>query len=66
MTDLGDGKLEITSAENGLTVFTATVYDAAGNAVATDTVEMNSKADIWGKIGGFFRALFGSTLYYNY
>ena len=66
MTDLGDGKLEITSAENGFTVFTATVYDAAGNEIGSDTVEMQSKADIWGKIGGFFRNLFGSTLYYNY
>ena len=66
MTDLGDGKLEITSAEDGFTVFTATVFDAAGNEVGSDTVEMQSKADIWSKIGGFFRNLFGSTLYYNY
>ena len=66
MTDLGDGKLEITSAENGFTVFTATLVDADGNELASDTVEMQSKADIWGKIGGFFRMLFGSTLYYNY
>ena len=66
MTDLGDGKLEITSAEDGFTVFTATVFDAAGNEVGSDTVEMQSKADIWSKIGAFFRNLFGSTLYYNY
>ena len=66
MTELEDGSLEITSVEDGYTVFTASLVDASGNVVATDTVEMRSKANIWGKIGGFFRVLFGSNLYYNY
>ena len=66
MTELEDGSLEITSIEDGYTVFTASLVDASGNVVATDTVEMRSKANIWGKIGGFFRVLFGSNLYYNY
>ena len=64
--ELEDGKLEITSAEDGYTVFTASLVDASGNVVASDTVEMRSKADIWSKIGGYIRAFFGSTLYYNY
>ena len=64
--DLDDGKLEIEARKKGTTVFTATLYDADGNELATETVEMYSDSGFFKKIGGFFRAIFGSTLYYNY
>ncbi len=61
-----ENKLEIIAENNGYTTFTATLYDADGNTLATDSIEMYSKSAFLDKIGGFFRQIFGSTIYYNY
>lgn len=53
--------LTIISQNNGYTTFTATLYDADGNILAVDTIEMCSKAGLGDKIGGFFRSIFGTT-----
>ena len=53
--------LKIVSDSNGTTTFTATLYSADGEVIATDTIEMKSKAGFFDKIGSFFRSLFGST-----
>ncbi len=55
----------ITSEDDGYTTFTANLIDASGKVVATDTVEMRSKAGFGDKIGGFFRSLFGATKIYE-
>ncbi len=57
--------LKIISKDKGYTTFTATLYDADGNVLATDSVEMYSKAGFFDKIGGFFRNLFGTTKIYD-
>lgn len=51
----------ITPEKNGDTVFTATIYDADGNAVSTDEQTMTSKAGFFDKIIAFFKKLFGLT-----
>ena len=53
--------LKIVSDSNGKTTFTATLYNKDGKILATDTIEMNSKAGFFDKIGSFFRSLFGGT-----
>ncbi|MBQ4644377.1 MAG: InlB B-repeat-containing protein [Clostridia bacterium] len=53
------------SKNNGYTVITATLYDADDNVIATDSIEMRSKAGFFDKIGGFFRSLFGTTKIYE-
>ena len=64
---LNDGKsLKITSWDKGYTTVVATLYDAEGNVLVSDSIEMYSKAGFFSKIGGFFRSIFGSTLHYNY
>ncbi len=55
----------ITSKNNGYTTVVATLYDANYNVIATDSIEMRSKAGFFDKIGGFFRSLFGSTKIYD-
>ena len=60
-----DGTLTIISENNGKTTFTATLYDVDGSILATETIEMTSKAGFFDKIGGFFRSLFGSTKIYD-
>ena len=55
------GSLKIISAKNGKTTFTAILYSADHKVLATDTIEMNSKAGFFDKIGSFFRSLFGGT-----
>ncbi len=55
----------ITSQNNGNTIITAILYDADGNVLATDNIEMYSKAGFFDKIGGFFRSIFGATIRYN-
>ncbi len=61
-TDSADGStLKIVSNSNGYTTFTAKLIDADGNELATDTIEMRSKAGLFDLIGGFFRGLFGLT-----
>ena len=57
--------LQIVSDKNGYTVFTATLYSADGEILATETIEMRSKAGFFDKIGSFFRSLFGSTKIYE-
>lgn len=51
----------ITPEKNGDTVFTATIYDADGNAVSADEQTMTSKAGFFQKIIAFFKKLFGLT-----
>ncbi len=58
-------ELTITSKNNGNTTFTAILYDNDGNVLGIDSVEMQSKAGFFDKIGGFFRNLFGSTTHYS-
>ncbi len=61
-TDSEDGStLEIVSKSNGYTTFTVKLIDADGKELATDTIEMRSKAGLFDIIGGFFRGLFGLT-----
>ena len=57
--------LRIVSDSNGKTTFTATLYSADGEVLATDSIEMKSKAGFFDKIGSFFRSLFGGTKIYE-
>jgi hypothetical protein len=52
---------KIISDKNGTTTFTATLFSAEGEVLATDTIEMKSKAGFFDKIGSFFRSIFGGT-----
>lgn len=63
---VGFNDLKIVSDKNGYTEFTAILYDGEGNVLATETIEMRSKAGFFDKIGGFFRSLFGTTKIYEY
>ena len=65
MEDNGDGKLRITPKNEGWTTFKATLCDADGNVLATDEVEMFSRAHLFDKIGGIFRYIFGSNIKYE-
>ena len=65
MEDNGDGKLRITPKEEGWTTFRATLYDANGNVLATDEIEMFSRAHLFDKIGGIIRYIFGSNIKYE-
>ena len=58
----GGDSLEIISDSNGKTVFTATLYSEDGKVLATDSVEMTSKAGFFDKISSFFRLLFGDPV----
>ena len=58
--------MKIVSDKNGYTTFTATLYSAEGKVLATDTIEMKSKAGFFDKIGSFFRGFFGGTKIYEY
>lgn len=49
---------KITPSLSGDTTFTATVYDASGNAVSKDEQEMTSKSGFFQKIIAFFKKLF--------
>ncbi len=51
----------ITPIKSGNTIFTATIYDAQGNAVSKDEQTMTSKAGFFDKIIAFFKKLFGLT-----
>lgn len=57
--------LTVTSNKNGKTIFTATLYDANGNILSEDTVELTSKAGFLQKFVGFFKSLFGMTKIFN-
>ena len=54
----------ISPAKSGDTTFTATIYDADGNAVSTDEQTMTSKAGFFDKIIAFFKGIFGLTKTY--
>lgn len=51
----------ITPEKSGDTTFTATIYDANGNAISKDEQTMTSKAGFFDKIIAFFKKLFGAT-----
>ena len=51
----------VTPNANGETVFIATLVDADGNAIASDTQNMTSKAGFFQKIIAFFKKLLGMT-----
>ncbi len=51
----------ITPNNTGDTVITATVYDAEGKEICSDSQMMSAKAGIWQKIVAFFKKLFGLT-----
>ena len=63
--DADGNNLTIIAKNKGWTTFTATLYDADGNVLGTDSVEMYSKSGFFDKIGGFFRSLFGGTKIYE-
>ncbi len=52
-------------AQSGETVFTATIYDAEGNAVGYDTQILTAKAGFFQKIIAFFKSLFGLNKIYD-
>ncbi len=56
---------QIISNNDGYTTITASIVDADGNVLASDSIEMRSKAGFGDKIGGFFRSLFGATKIYD-
>ncbi len=62
---IDDDSFQIVSNNNGYTTVTVSIVDADGNVLASDTIEMRSKAGFGDKIGGFFRSLFGSTKIYE-
>ena len=55
----GGESCTVISEINGQTTFTATLYNKKGNVIATDTIELQSKAGFFQMIFGFFRVLFG-------
>lgn len=60
-----DGKTCTISPESsGDTTFTATIVDAEGNEISSDTQKMTSKAGFFQKIIAFFKKLFGLTKHY--
>lgn len=52
---------KISPNSSGDATFTATVYDADGNAISSDEQTMTSKAGFFDKIIAFFKGLFGLT-----
>ena len=61
-----DTDVYATAEDKGWDTITAILYDADGNELARDSVELYSKSGFFDKIGGFFRSLFGMTkTYYN-
>ncbi len=56
---------QIISNNDGYTTVTVSIVDADGNVLASDGIEMRSKAGFGDKIGGFFRSLFGATKIYD-
>ena len=63
--DADGNDLTVIAKDKGYTTFTATLYDADDNVLATDSIELYSKSGFFDKIGGFFRSLFGSTKIYE-
>ena len=65
MENEGNGKLRITPKDEGWTTFRATLKDTNGNVLATDEIEMFSRAHLFDKIGGIIRYIFGSNIKYE-
>ena len=65
-TDVSGNDITIISKKKGTTVFTVTIYDIDGRAVSSASIEMESKAGFFDRIGGFFRKLFGTNVIYSY
>ena len=63
--EVNGDNLTVIAQDKGYTTFTATLYDADDNVLATDSVELYSKSGFFDKIGSFFRSLFGSTKIYE-
>ena len=59
-----DATCEISPKKSGDTTFTATIYDANGNAVSTDEQTMTAKAGFFDKIIAFFKGIFGLSKTY--
>lgn len=65
--EMNDGKsLKITSLKKGYTTFVATVYDADGNILASDSIKMYSNVWWLEIILGIIRYFFGLTNHYDY
>jgi hypothetical protein len=60
-----DLSITIISVDNGYTSFTAELIDEDGNVLATETIEMYSRAGLFARIGGFFRMIFDTTKIYS-
>ncbi len=61
-----DTDVYATAEDKGWDTITAILYDADGNELARDSVDLYSKSGFFDKIGGFFRMLFGTTkIYYD-
>jgi hypothetical protein len=60
-----DSTITIISDSNGYTYFTAELIDEEGNVLATDVIEIRSKAGLFARIGGFFRMIFNATQIYD-
>lgn len=60
-----DTDVYATAEDKGWDTITAILYDADGNELARDSIEMYSKSGFFDKIGGFFRSLFGTTMIYE-
>ena len=65
-TDVSGNDITIISKKKGTTVFTVTIYDIDGTAVSSASIEMESKAGFFERIGGFFRKLFRTNVIYAY
>jgi hypothetical protein len=63
--DADGSNLKIIAKNKGWTTFTAILYDADGNELARDFVEMYSKSGLFDKIGGLFRSIFRTTKIYE-
>ena len=56
---------KVVKGTDGLTTFTATVVDADGNEITSDTVELTANAKFFQRLVGFFRVLFKKTANYE-
>ena len=57
--------LKVIAKNNGYTTFTARLYNADGNVIAIDSVELYSQSGFFDKIGGLIRFVFGLTKIYE-
>jgi hypothetical protein len=63
--DISGNDITIISKKKGTTTFTVSIYDADGQVVSRASIEMESKAGFFDRIGGFFRKLFGTNVIYT-